>query len=639
MMINQKDSNLKIFFLALLTGLSSVLLLFLYFKLWKLNLNYPIIAPVGDLLVNIALIQNIIDSGGWIADNSRFGLLNKDSFFSFDFFPFFSDSINLAIIKVFIFFTKNPYLLINLFFIFGFFLISFFGFICLKVFEISSLISFFLAIYYAFLSYHFQRSIYHVFLSNYSCFPLIMILVYWFYNDKINLIIKNQKQKYCLDLNWYFILSVLIIAYCCGTGFYYNFFSCLILLLVWFLKSLKDGKFFSKNLTLFIVFAVITFIFFIYLYLPYFVFVFKYNYSPLVRTLDNCFFFSLKLLSLFIPSSNHFIDQFAKMGIYWKDKTDIWENSSCYLGLLLGSVFIFSIFWLVVKTNDSKILEKTTKRFGLSDNDIKKISFISSLILLSLLFVICGGLISLSFEIVFVRSNARFVVVIALLCIIILGIIVDGILKKNNVNKAILLKIFLVLIYVFSFLDMVGKPIISNNDVTFYHEFFLENNKKNDYLIEDTENFKFEEYNFKIANMVDSNINFVKKIESVMPDNSAIFVMPFGYWPERDSNTSLIFYIHSKKLRWSYPLIDSKDNIKIAKKIFNSPNYNDFIAQIRKQGFKGLVLNLFDYQNCQIMEWCLKSNFTIKNLKEKMIESGGSDLIKSDNGYFIFIKI
>ena len=124
-----------------------------------------------------------------------------------------------------------------------------------------------------------------------------------------------------------------------------------------------------------------------------------------------------------------------------------------------------------------------------------------------------------------------------------------------------------------------------------------------------------------------------------MPDNSAIFVMPFGYWPERDSNTSLIFYIHSKKLRWSYPLIDSKDNIKIAKKIFNSPNYNDFIAQIKKQGFKGLVLNLFDYQNCLNKEWCLKSNFTIKNLKEKMIETGGDDLIKSDNGYFIFIKI
>lgn len=640
MNIEIKNNYLKIFFLALLSGVSSVLLLIFYFKLWKLNLKYPIIAPVGDLLIYVALFQNIIDNG-WISDSTRFGLLSKEGFFSFDYFPFFSDFINFAIAKLFIFFTKNPYLIINLFFIFSFFLISFFSFICLKVYGISTLISFFLAIYYAFLSYHFQRSIYHVFLSNYSCFPLIMIVVYWFYYGKISLIIKNQKQKYCLDLNWCFIFSLLIIAYCCGTGFYYNAYSSIMLLLVWFLKSLEDEKFFSKNLTIFFVFAIFTFVFFLYLYIPYFVFIFKYKYIALVRNLNENFFYSLKLVSLFIPSSNHFIDQFAKLGIYWKDKTDIWENSSCYLGILLGSVFIFSILWLIAKANGNKILEKTIKRFALNDEDVNKISFISSLNFLSFLFVISGGLIAINFGSVFFRSNARFVVVIALLCLIIFGIIIDGILKKNNLRNSILFKISLVLIYIFSFLDMVGKPIISNNDVTSYHEIFLNNNRKNEYLIEDSENFKFAEYNAKITDMVDSNINFVKKIESVMSDNSAIFVMPYRYWPERmnDSYTSLIFYIHSKKLRWSYPLIENKDNIKIEKKIFNSSSYDNFIAEIKKLGFEGLVLNLFDYQNCLNNEPCVKSNFTIKNLKEKMIKMGGNSLIKSDNGYFIFIKI
>lgn len=631
-----KNNCLKTFYIAFLSGISSIILFAIYFKLWQINLDYPIIVPYGDVMGINAIAKNIIDNG-WIADSKRFGYLNSESFFTFDHYPLFSEFIHFAIFKIFSFFTQNPYLIINLFFILTFFLISFFGFLCLRVYEISNLTAFFLAIYYAFLSYHFHRSTYHAFLSNYSCIPLIMILVYWFYNNQISLIAKNQKQQFCFAINKYFIFSVLIIIYCSGTGFYYALYSYLLILLVWFLKSLKEHKFISKNLTIFLVFMLIIIVLNICLYIPHFLFLLKYKYSNLTRDVQESFFYGLKLVSLFIPQRNHLIENFANIGISWKEKNDIWENSSCYLGILLGSIFIKIILWPYIKASGYQIFEKTTKRFALNNSDIEKISLISFLNFSGLLFVISGGLIALSFKFVFLRSNARFVVVIAFFCLIVLGILVDGLFRKKNLKNFRLFKMALLVAYIVSILDITGKPKIVNYDIEYYYE-FIPKKKYSDYLVDFYEDLTFEEYNSKIIKIVDSNVNFVEKIESVMPADSAIFVMPHTEWPERlgDSYSSLIFYLHSKKLRWSYPVVITNNNIEIHKRILRNSDFNYFIADLKKLGFSGLVLNIYNY------DFCLDFNFKaigIKDFKEKMIQKGGKNLIKSDNGFFMFIKI
>jgi len=632
-----KNDYLKTFYLAFLAGLSAVILFVIYFKFWQINLNYPFIVPYGDYMGHVAIAKSVI-SDGWIVNSDRFGYLNSKSFFTFNHYPLFSEYIHFIIFKIFGFFTQNPYLVINLFYILSFFLISFFGFISLKVFGISNKISFFLAVYYAFLSYHFHRSTYHAFLSNYSCFPLVMMVVYWFYNNKINLITKNQKQQYCFSINKYFIFTILIIIYCTGTGFYYAWFSYLLLLLVWFLKSAKDSSFISKDLTIFLAITSFIFILNIYIYIPYFSFLLEYDFGALNRSISDSFHFSLKLVSLFIPQRNHLIENFANIGLSWSDKNDIWENSSCYLGILLGTIFVTMLLWLITKANDFKIFEKTIKRFSLRDSEIEKITFIASLNFLCLLFVICGGLIALSFNIVFLRSNARFVVVMAFLCLIVLGILVDSLCRKTNFQHLKSLKLGLVLAYCFAILDIIGKPTIINYDIEYYYTRFLPNKNHDEYLIEIYKDLSFQDYNSRITKIHDSNLKFVNDVESVMPNDSLIFVMPFHIWPEMagDSYSSLIFYIHSKKLRWSYPSTPIKNNLKVQKEIFKSSNFNDFIAKLKELGYTGIVLNIYNY------DISLDHNFKsigIKNFKEKMIEKGSKSLIKSDNGFFIFTKI
>ena len=477
-----KSNKIIIFCLAFLCGMSSVLICLFYY-LWSLDLNYPIANPIGDGIGYVAIAQNIIDNG-WIADSNRFGYLNSESFFTFDHYPLFSEFIHFSIFKIFSFFTQNPYLIVNLFFILTFFLISFFGFLCLRVYGMSNLISFFLAIHYAFLSYHVIRSTGHLFLTNYSCIPLIMMVVYWFYNNQISLIAKNQKQQFCLAINKYFIFSVLIIIYCAGTGFYYGLYSSLLIFLIWFLKSLKEGKFISKNLTIFFVFFGVYSILFLCIHIPYFSVLTANKVVPVTRTFHDSFEHSLKLISLFIPQDSHLIDQFANISKSWKTSIKEFENSTCYLGILLGFVFVSMIIWIFAKANDYKIIEKISKNFALNSKDIEKISLISSLSFSSLLFIIAGGLIALSFKFVFLRSNARFVVVIAFLCLIALGILVDGLLRKRKLKGLRLFKMILLFVYILSMLDILGKRDIFNLNAILIsniinHTLFKADNKKN----------------------------------------------------------------------------------------------------------------------------------------------------------------
>ena len=626
-----KSNNIKIFCLAFLCGLSSVLIFFLYFKLWAFDLNYPITNPFGDGICMVAIVQSIIDNG-WIADSKRFGYLNSESFFTFDHYPLFSEFIHFSIFKIFSLFTQNPYLIVNLFFILTFFLISFFAFISLRVFQISNLISFFLAIYYALLIYHIKRSTEHLFLSNYSCIPLIMIVGYWFYYNKINFIIKKN-QKFYLDINRYFVFSVLIIIYCSGTGFYYAFYSALMILFIWFIKSLKDANFFSKNLAIFLVLSFVYFIIFLYLYIPYFVFVSNSNINLFNRSANDNFFYSLKLIGLLIPNNTHLLDFFRDISKIWQDSIREFENSLTYMGILLGIIFLTMIMWIIAKANGYLIFEKTIKRFALNSKDIEKISLISSLNFFGILFVIPGGLIMPSLNVVFLRSNARFVVIIAFLCLITLGILADSLIKKSIYKNSKLLKIVLVLLYVFSIFDILGKR-------SFYFDISYPINLLNKSLIFDDKSSKDSQVNI-IKLILDGNKRFIKKIESELPEGSPIFIMPYAYWPEWqfDSYSSLFFYIYSKKLIWSYPLVRTKNSVKVEKIIFRSSSYDDFIKELKKLGFKGLVLNNLDYENCLDNEFCVKLNIRIKNLKEKILQTKSESLIRSDHNLFIFIKI
>ncbi|MFM2200484.1 MAG: hypothetical protein RL769_539, partial [Pseudomonadota bacterium] len=99
-----KSKNIKIFCLAFLCGLSSVLIFLLYFKFWAFDLNYPIANPIGDGIGYVAIAQNIIDNG-WIADSNRFGYLNSESFFTFNHYPLYSEYIHFSIFKILSFFT------------------------------------------------------------------------------------------------------------------------------------------------------------------------------------------------------------------------------------------------------------------------------------------------------------------------------------------------------------------------------------------------------------------------------------------------------------------------------------------------------------------------------------------------------
>ena len=130
------------------------------FQLWKVDLAQPVFSYEGDGLFGIFVVRTIIDTG-WIFSNPSVG-------FPYEFvlhdFPIHADFSNFLLLKFFSYFSSNPFLIVNLFFITSFALATLSAFYVLRSFGISYFISLIFAILYSFAPYHFMRSVGHLFL-------------------------------------------------------------------------------------------------------------------------------------------------------------------------------------------------------------------------------------------------------------------------------------------------------------------------------------------------------------------------------------------------------------------------------------------------------------------------------------------
>ena len=128
---------------------------------------------------------------------------NLSSIYSLNNHPQHSEFFNLVILKFLNLFTDNIFIIANLFLLLTFFMISMCCFIGLRAYKISIFTSFLIAILYGFLPYHFERNLWHLFLSNYAIIPLYSLIIIWIYEEKIKFIGLNNNKKYCLTLNKY----------------------------------------------------------------------------------------------------------------------------------------------------------------------------------------------------------------------------------------------------------------------------------------------------------------------------------------------------------------------------------------------------------------------------------------------------
>lgn len=542
----------------------SLLIFILLFQAWKVDLYQPFFSYSHDSLVSVFEAKILVDDG-WFFSSSFVGLPHlTDKFYLHD-FPLNSELFNFFILKVFTYFSSDPFFISNCFFVLTFALISATSFAVLRHFQISVFTAVIISVLYSFLPYHFYRGIWHLFLSNYAIIPLSIMVSLWIASNKIDLINTNEKRQLCFAPNRFFIIALLISLFAATNGVYYAFYSCIIFVFSWFLLALRNGKFLNRDAfsTLSLCVAIIAFL--ILLYSPCFVYWLNHGMNPNVanRNVEQSEIFALKIYNLFLPIENHYLDYFAQIRKAFNEAAPQYEGSFGSLGIVAFAGFVFLLIWLVAKSQSDKNLykksffQKTLEKFSLNKNDENLISNLAGLNILTVIYASAGGLVMLvAITFPMLRSHARFSIFIGFIALFLMAIIFDKMIQK----KKIIAHIFLSIIFVLALFDQVGRV--------------------------SAETLQPAEVKRKFV----SDRDFVQKIEQILPPQSMIFQMPIIPFPEADNYDLMVGYLNSKNLRWSYPAMRGREADLWQNKVVKL-QFAEFISELKKAGFAGIYID------------------------------------------------
>jgi len=561
--------NLKKISLYFVAPILSVLIFTALFQLWNLDLRAPVFSYEGDSIVAFFLIKNIIQTG-WFSSNELVGWPHLIPF-SLNDFPMHADGFNFLILKAFTYFSSDPFLIVNCFFILTFALTSFTSFIALRSLGITAFTAIIVSILYSFTPYHFYRGTWHVFLSNYSPIPLIIMVSLWIAAGKIKMIDVNEKGQFYLNPNRFFFFALAICIFVSGGGIYYALYSCVIFVFAWILYGLKKGIFSDRQFftVTFLCSAII--IVLLFLHIPSFFYWMQngMNGNAVNRSMEQSELYGLKIVNLLLPTENHYLEYFANLRKFYDESMWVYESKDSSLGLLGAVGFLFLLLWLFAKNYDKKgsIFQKTIQKFSLTKEDQNLIFNLAGLNLLIVLFATVGGLVMLfTMASSLLRCHARLSIFIAFLSLTLIAIIFDKIIKKKLFGKKIFAQILVVAIAVFSLFDQVGRVssgFLYTREIT---------NRKD------------------VIKKFHYDREFIEKIEKTMPTGAMIMQMPAVIFPESVTYELMIGYIYSKNLRWSYPVIRGRESaiwqLKTAKL-----DFKDFIIELKKAGFSGVYID------------------------------------------------
>ena len=146
------------------------------FKIWDIPLRLPFLYQ-RDGIAQVAEVKGIIENG-WYQYNPRVGW--PIGYDHHD-FPIGSDNLHYVALKVMGWFSHDPVLVINAYYLLSFVLVALSAFYVIRYLGVSRRFAFVAAMLYTFLPYHFLRGTWHLMLAAYYMVPvacLFTILVW-----------------------------------------------------------------------------------------------------------------------------------------------------------------------------------------------------------------------------------------------------------------------------------------------------------------------------------------------------------------------------------------------------------------------------------------------------------------------------
>lgn len=463
------------------------------------------ISYYGDGLFYSMATKAVITNGWWLTNDSL-GAPHGQEIHDYP----QNDCFSYLLIKIMGLFTSNFAVVFNLFYLISFPLTTISSFYVLRKFNLSRAPAIMASLLYSFTCPHFAPGQYHLMYCIFFPVPLMILVILWVCSGQLSLT-RIEDERTRLDLrNRKLIASLLICVLTASTGgAYYGFFAvCLLGSAALFLAF--RHKNFVKPLTPVFLIVVIA-VAFAANQAPHALYILKHGKTEVAtREAWEADHYGLKIGQLLLPLSAHRIDAFARFKErYDKAPPSDGENVAASPGFVGSFGFLFLIGWLLYRRGRDE-----------ADRPRELFNHMSMLNATAVLIATVGGFGSLFAHIVSpqIRGYARFNIYISFFAFFTSALLLDLLFRRflqTRSRKAV----FYILI---SLLTIVG-------------------------VLDETRILNYPD----VKDQFMSDRDFVREIESVMPDRAMIFQLPFESFPERNYD-HLRGYLHSNKLRWSF---------------------------------------------------------------------------------------
>jgi len=530
--------NFKKLFPIFTSIIITLIIFFAIYYPWLGHFDIPI-SYSGDNLWNIVSFKNVIENHTFFSTN-RLGFPFN---YSMNDFPT-SDWSYLFQTYFLSLFTKNPFILTNIFYLFSFLLISTISFIVFSKYIKSKYLSLLGAVVFTFLPYHLIRGEDHIYLTAYYCIPLIIFIV-------LN-IIEHKK----LSLKTLIILSIIIGS----SGIYYAFFSIALITFTYLISKLNfPSKKLSPRYLLVPVIIILTILVSI---TPNIIYSRKNDKNEIValRHPAESEYYGLRITQLYMPIHSYGLTYIKNIqSQYYSQGLEGRGEKSEYLGIVGIVGFITSIYgaFFLIYSKQHYLLHK-----------------LSLVNVFALLFSTTGGFgTSIAYFISpQIRCYNRISPFIAFISIFSLLYLFNHFLNQVKSSKIKILLYFLItLLFLISLRDQIPPGNMKTNFTALSNEFY--NDKQ-----------------------------FITEIEKLQPENSGVFQLPYKDFPE----TLPIFklgdydlfkgFVQSKNLNWSYATIKGRYGAQTLKTISNYPTPK-MIENLSILGFFGIYIDRFGYSD------------------------------------------
>jgi hypothetical protein len=507
----------------------------------------------GDALYYSVVVRGMIDHG-WFLHNESIGAPWGTDLYDFP----MPDAVNFAIIKLLTVFSSNYAVVLNLFFLLTFPLVTVTALYVLRHFGLGYPASLLASLLYTFTPYHFIRNVHHLLQSTYYTVPLVVMVVVWVMSG--DLFGKNSKSKPAQPIyrSKRFIAALVIcfIASSVGWG-YYAFFACFFLLVAGIWRSVQTRKardFVGASILI----AVISFGLFLNL-LPNIYYIRHHgNTGMSQRVPAEAEAYGLKIAQLVLPINDHRVHALAGLKAKYNNAPLTNENQASTLGLFATVGFLFLIVWLFVR-------RRNPDREHAHDSLLNNLSLLNvSAILLATI----GGFGSIVALVIFpqIRSYNRISIFIAFFAVTAVAIVLDRVQQSSfgvKAHPALMGVIFTILLAV---------GVLDQTNPGFIHL------------------YEIGRADFDVGR------EFVQQIESRLPENAMVFQLPYVRFPEAGDRLGMAdyehfkAYLHSKRLRWSYGSIRGRQGDRWEQNV-TGLRTDEMIESLSLAGFSGIYVD------------------------------------------------